>query len=117
MKYLKYYETNKEEFNVGDYVKIIKNNKNIHKIIKDFLNDNVGIISIIEDNNFEENMKYCYNVKYDNVPEELYKFTRYMGANSQEKYGLKNQGEIFIANEKEIEFATPEEIESKKYNI
>jgi len=131
MKYIKSFEqTNTRDdltLNVGDHVKIIKKgipDVDIYKSIVDFLNDNVGIICSIELNNYDPNIYYFYNVKYDNVPDDLFKFTRYMGSDSQMRDGLKEQGEIFTADENEIRLATPKEIElqklkkvSNKYNL
>ena len=117
MKYLKTFENLK--FKVGDYVKIMPNNNNIRPEIEEFYNNNIGIIydreRVIDNNLF-------YNIKFENVPECLIQYTRWMG--SVPPKGLKKQGEIFIADENELILATPEGIEeykmrlaSKKYNL
>jgi hypothetical protein len=124
MKHLKTYEyfTNLSDakFKVGDYVKLTPR-ENIHNEIKDFLNNNIGQIHNIEFNKFGKKY-YFYNVRYDNVPKNIFKYTRYMGSMTD---GLKEQGEIFTADKENlIRLATPEEIEimkvkkdSEKYNI
>ena len=116
MKYLKTFE-NTDEFKPGDYVKIIPP-ENCEESIKYFLRNNIGVIYNKEKDKF-------FNVKFENVPEELIKYTRYMGTNPPQ--GLKQKGEIFTAREKtfnlvlkEISYlikATPKEIEEHKLKI
>lgn len=126
MKHLKTYEKyikneSDAKFKVGDYVKLTPR-PDVYDEIKTFLNNNIGQIYSIEFNKWG-NKYYFYNVKYDNVPKDVFKFTRYMG--SIPPKGLKEQGEVFTeSKEKRIRLATPEEIEnmkmkknSEKYNI
>ena len=115
MKYIKKYEKIKQTFKVGDWVKITPNPDFLDEI-KEYLNDNIGIIYDIEDEDYD------YNVKYTNVPKHLHWLTRFMGSNPTE--GLKSQGEIFVAKERELRLATKDEIETQlakeaadKYNL
>ena len=107
MKYLKTFE-NTDEFKPGDYVKIIPP-ENCEESIKYFLRNNIGVIYNKEKDKF-------FNVKFENVPEELIKYTRYMGTNPPE--GLKQKAFNLVL--KEISYlikATPKEIEEHKLKI
>lgn len=114
MKYIKKFE---KLYQNGDYVKIIPN-ENYLDTLKKFLNNNVGIIY---DKEFGDS-DYFYNIKYNNVPKELYEYTRFMGTYPPK--GLKTQGEIFCAEENKLYFPNKEEIKNykiqeyaKRYNI
>jgi hypothetical protein len=119
MKYIKAYESKKMKLSPGDIVKIIPPEEYLD-IIKNFLNNNVGVIFEEELEDGDENNDYFYNVKYDNVPPDLIIYTRYMG----ESPGLKEIGEIFTSDDTNTRLATPQEIKdykanlaSKKYNL
>ena len=115
----KLFENINNKFKIGDYVIInTKDRKNRYESIVDFLDNNVGIV---EDFEYDKDI-YNYDVKYNNVPDDLIMFTRYMG--SEPKNGLKSEGEIFCGSEDELILATKEEIEiqkiknkSNKYNL
>lgn len=108
MKYLKKFENNNtaKNFKPGDMVKIIPEAEYLIEI-KDFLNNNVGVIYNIERNKYGEDY-YFYNIKYYNVPKKLHYYTRYMGTFPDGD--LKSQGEIFTAFDYQTRLATPEEI-------
>jgi len=132
MKYLKKYEEHTikniddAKFKVGDYVKLKPHVGNIENI-KIFLNNNIGQIIDIELNKWSKLRRgkeyYFYNIKYYNVPDDIVKYTRFMG--SFPENGLKQKGEIFTeSDESYMRLATPEEIKdliikqtSNKYNL
>lgn len=116
MKYLKKFEsinTTAKKFQPGDMVKITASEDYV-KNIQDFLNNNVGEIYNIEQNKYGEDY-FFYNIRYNNVPKELFYYTRYMGTFPMGD--LKSQGEIFTAVDNDIRLATPEEIEHHKIKI
>ena len=120
MKHVKQYKKFKNiehEFKSGDYVKIIPDPIFAHTL-KKFLNDNIGVIFDKE----EYGNIFFYNVKYENIPEYLKTFTRYMGSNPP--VGLSDNDGIFTAYKHQLKMATNEEIEikllkndAKKYNL
>jgi hypothetical protein len=124
MKYIKRFEEKSIHFKPGDYVVIVHPDDDLLKEVLYFLRNNVGVIHSSEYNIY--NKENVYNVKYDNVPKELQKHTRYMGSDISElnKLGIKQKGEIFSDFSENIRFATEKEIEiqnmkktTKKYNI
>lgn len=98
MKYLKFFEKYISKFKVGDHV--IANSNEYYKPIVDFLNNNVGIISGIHTKNTFE--LYYFDVKYDNIPEDIIQFTKNI------------DGKTFVVYEKELRLATEEEIQIQK---
>ena len=124
MKYIKTYESAENNLSLkpGEYVKIIPPG-DYDKRIRYFLNNNVGVVYNVELNIYNTN-GYFYNVKFNNIPDELCTFTRYMGSNPEKRPGLKEKGEIFVAYDDNIRLATPDEIDKQlmkdnthKYNI
>ncbi len=116
MKYIKAYEGINDtaiNFKPGNIVKIIPDTDYIDEI-KNFLNNNIGEIYNIEHNKYGLDY-YFYNIRYDNVPNKLHKYTRYMG--SIPEGDLKTQGEIFTAVDDNVRLATPEEIKEHKIKI
>ena len=88
------------KFKKGDYVIAIDLNIN-DKLLKSYLENNVGQITSIENDTFST--KFWYEAYYEKVPKEI-RSTFWMD-------------DIYNYEEKEIRLATPEEIAAKKYNI
>jgi hypothetical protein len=108
MKYLKRFESVVFP-EVGDYVIFNTNYTNDEHFIRlsNFLNNNLGIIDKIYIPNYDE--KYCADVKYDNIPEDL-------------KISFRKDGTIDTRLNKIYAYGkTPEDVKmkvkAKKYNL
>ena len=101
MKYLKKFENKTNNFKIGQYVVAENLPYTYIQDLKNFLNNNVGQITMIGDKDYIDNSYSKYYVKYENIPKNL------------EYLFYKNQKESYTKN---IRLATEEEIENYKLN-
>jgi len=110
MKILKFNESfNIGEPKLGDYAICIAANKNYKEDdLNDFISENIGIIVVEKYNN---DRKYPYVIKYENLPSNL---IRYTNSDDNDTIPFKEDEIIYWSeNKEELESI----IESKKFNI
>lgn len=114
MKYLKYFENNSHDPQIGDYVvcyeenEIAKSNKDIPGFLN-FLSNNVGrYIDVFN------NVVYPYEIQYENIPTHLQEIYFDLGTDNIGTRQFSREQILFHSKNKE---KVETYIQAKKYNL